>query len=132
MILYDCELVAANTCQRVARPQYTAQTARHRLQNLIAHSMAKRVVDLLEAIDIEAVHSKSLARPQLRQRLRECLAQGTAVRKIGEGVMARQMLDARLRLALLGDVLVGLTQPPPGIGTVETAMERPSLSFSIA
>jgi len=46
--------------------------------------------------------------------------------------MARQMLDARLRLALLGDVLVGLTQPPPGIGTVETAMERPSLSFSIA
>ena len=49
----DAELVAAEPRHGVARPDRLAQPARHLLQQHVARVVAERVVDLLEAVEIE-------------------------------------------------------------------------------
>ena len=105
-ILHDDELVAAHARERVDLTHGTLQARRDPLQELVADRVTERVVDLLEAIEIEAMHRKSFARTQARERLLQSLAHQHAIGQIGEPVVAREVLDLRLRLAPLGDVLV--------------------------
>ena len=76
--------------------------------------MAEGVVDLLEAVEIDGVDGEPFARAQTRKRLLQPLAHQHAVRQIGQHVVARQVLDLRLRLAPLGDVLVRAYPPAAG------------------
>ena len=74
--------------------------------------MAERVVDALEAVEIEAEHGKALAAPQAQERLLQLLAEQRAVGEVGERVVARQVGDLLLLAAALGDVLVAA---PPSL-----------------
>jgi hypothetical protein len=68
--------------------------------------VSEQVVDLLEAIEVEAQHGEALAglrRP--RQSRRHMLVERRPVRQIGQGVVMRHMGDPLLRLPALGDVL---------------------------
>ena len=73
--------------------------------------MAEDVVDLLEAVEVDAQNRELLAGAlagldHLGQRLQE----GGAVRQIGEAVVIGHVRHARLGLPAVGDVLVGLDQ----------------------
>ncbi len=68
--------------------------------------MAERVVDALEAVEVEAEHGEALAAPQALQRLLQLLAEQGAVGEVGERVVARKVGDLLLLAAALGDVLV--------------------------
>ena len=62
--LHDDELVAADAGDHVAPSSTALQALRHRLQQLVADRWSERVVDLLEAVDVEHEHyERGLAGP---------------------------------------------------------------------
>src|ERR1700722_10997686 len=67
--------------------------------------MAERVVDRLEAIEIDAEH-RELAAIDAFERLDEMLPEKNAVRQIGQGIIMRHVGDLRLRLAARRYVLM--------------------------
>ena len=77
--------------------------------------MAERVVDALEAVEIDEQNGQLFA---ARQRLLHLLAEQQPVRQIGERVMARHVHDLRFGLAAFGDVLVGRDPAAVGGGVV--------------
>jgi hypothetical protein len=104
--LDDGEFVAAQARHQVGLAHATEQPSAHLLQQRIADRVAQRVVDALEAIEIEAQHGKALAAFQAQQRLLQPLPEQRAVRQLRQGVVARQMGDVALLAPALGDVLV--------------------------
>ena len=68
--------------------------------------MPERVVDALEAIEVEAEHGKALPTSQAQKRLLQLLAEQRAVGEVGQCVMARKVRDLLLLAAAVGDVLV--------------------------
>ena len=79
---------------------------RHRLQELVAGVVAERVVDVLEAIEVEEQHGR-LQTAALRQRdgLGEVLLQEHAVGQPGERVVVGEPPDLFLRRARCRDVV---------------------------
>src|SRR5262249_36020861 len=81
------ELVAAEPRRRVVRAQALLQLLAHILQHFIARGMAERVVDLLEAVEIEEKYAKPEARPpDARQRDIEAALEQRAVGKPGQRI----------------------------------------------
>ena len=76
------------------------------LQQRVADRMPERVVDALEAVEVEAEHGKALAAHQAQQRLLQLLAEQRAVGEAGQRIVAREVGDLLLLAAALGDVLV--------------------------
>jgi hypothetical protein len=100
------ELVAADARDGVVVAQRRAQPARDLLQQLVADVVAQRIVDELEAVEVDEQHRHLLVEPlRLRQRLAQPIHQHRAVGQAGERVVVRQVLDARLLRLALGDVL---------------------------
>ena len=67
--------------------------------------MAEEIVDVLEAVEIDAEHRRHVAAPaDRRDRLLETLAEQLAVGQRGQRVMQGQILRAPLGLDLGGDV----------------------------
>jgi hypothetical protein len=97
----DGELVAAQPCHRVARAHAAAEPVRELLQEAVADMVAQRVVDLLEAVEVEEEEGQG---PAEAQGVLEPLAQQAAVgepgQRVVQGLVAQPLL---LRLAL-GDV----------------------------
>ena len=90
----------------VSRTQWRSR-AGHHLEQLVADRMAERVVDALEAVEIEIEHRELVAAADAGQRLGEPLAEQHAVGQIGQRVVARHMRDLLLGALALGDVVVG-------------------------
>ena len=68
--------------------------------------MAERVVDRLEAVEVDQVDGQAIvAVVELGQHVVDAFAELAAVGESGELVVARQMRDALLRALALGDVL---------------------------
>ena len=86
----QCELVAAETGNRVALSEATLQTLRHRLQKPIADRVPVLVVDQLESIEIQK-HDRQAptAATRLRHRQVEAVVQQYAVRQVCEPVVVR-------------------------------------------
>ncbi len=84
-----------------------AEPARHFAQQRIADRMPKRVVDLLEMVEVEAEHRELVGALDQPQRLFQLLAEQGAVRQIGQRVMPRHVRDLLLGLLPFGDVLEG-------------------------
>ena len=61
--LHDGELVAAEARHRVGFAHAAAQALGDRLEQRVADGMAERIVDLLEAIEVEAKHREAFAAP---------------------------------------------------------------------
>ncbi len=78
--------------------------------------MAERVVDQLEAVEIEAQHRTPIATAGVAHHLVEPLAQQRPVGQVRQRVVARQMRDLRGGVASLGDV---------GNRVEETAIDQP-------
>ena len=92
------ELVAAEPRHRVGRAQGAAQARRHFLQHQIAGVMAERVVDLLEAIEIDQQDRQALVVAMRAQdRLLQAIEEQRAIRQVGQ----------RIVIGEIGDALVG-------------------------
>ena len=72
----DHELVAAQARQQVGLAQRLRQRGGHALQQLVADTMAQRVVDVLEPVQIDEQHADATAvAPRLGDRLTQALLQ---------------------------------------------------------
>ena len=81
----------------------TLQPLGHRAEQRVADRMAERVVDALEAVEIEEHDGKPVA---AGERLLHLVLEQDAVRQIGQRVVPRHMHDLGFGLAALGDILV--------------------------
>jgi hypothetical protein len=94
------EFVAAEPGEEVPTPQRAAQPGANFMQQQVAHLMAKRVVDLLEAVQVQQQQRERVRIPRRQQRL-ETLHQR------GPVWQARQQVVVRLVAELLGFALAG-------------------------
>ena len=100
------ELVAGEPRQRVLRLQQPAEPAREREQDRVADRDADRIVDLLEAVEIDHDHGRPDRRVGLGEgehRL-EPVEEQLAVRQAGQVVVDRIVQQPLLRVLELGDV----------------------------
>ena len=86
------ELVAAQPGHRVAAPQHLAQARPHLAQQQVAGVVAERVVDLLEAVEVDQQQRGLLALAAGHDRLMRAVAQERAVGQAGERVVQRLVL----------------------------------------
>jgi hypothetical protein len=101
--LNDSELVATKARNGIPYPHAALQAFGGRLQQRVSHRMSQGVVDLLEAIEIQPMHGYgSIA----FERILQPFAQKHTIGEVGQRIMVRYVLDARLDAPLLGDVLV--------------------------
>ena len=101
------ELVAAQPRDRVVRAQRRFEPARDGLQQLVAGRVAERVVDDLEAVEVEEQHrgaALGVVALGAADRLVEAVDEQHAVREAGQRVVERVVLQAALGLAAVGDV----------------------------
>ena len=124
--LDDGEFVAADARHRVDLAHAMAKPRRHHLEQLIAHRMAERVVDALEAVEIEKQHRELVAAADAGQRLGEPLAKQ---QRLGRSVSASCRAICAIRCSARWRSVMSswvATQPPSLIGWLSTAMMRPS------
>jgi hypothetical protein len=106
--LDDRELVAAEAGDGIAAADLVLQPLRELAQKSIAGDMAERIVDVLEARDVEA-EDRDLAAvaPAAGQRLVQTVVEQQTVGQTGQSVVMGEEMKARRRLAMLRDVLEG-------------------------
>ena len=110
--LQDGELVSAGSGDDVAGPHDAAQPVGEARQQRVAGLVPQRVVDFLEAVEVEAHDRERAVRGAGRaDRLGEAFAEQEAVGQAGQRVMVREVPDLRLRHAPLGHVGVGQHHP---------------------
>ncbi len=98
----DGELIGAAACHEIALAQRALNADADLAQHRIAAGMVRRVVDLLELVDVETEHGDMGAVPMHGdQRVGQTLAERVAVGETGEGVVIFQIVHLRLRLAAL-------------------------------
>ncbi len=101
----DDELVAAESGHRILGTDAVEQPRGRLLEQLVAGDMAERVIDHLEVVEIDEHHAETFARALgARQRQVQAVVEQRPVGQPGQFVVRRQVLDALLRLAHLGDV----------------------------
>ena len=116
----DDELVAAQARDQVVLAHRLAQPLRHRLEQLVAGAVAERVVDRLEAVEVDEVdRERRVVAPAARDRAIELGQEHVAVGQAGQAVEARQLVD--LFLGLLGQrhVAADAAVAGEGAGVVE-------------
>ena len=100
------ELVAAEPRDDVARAQAFAQARAHLAQQHVAGLVAERVVDDLEAVEVDEQHRElAVVAPRRLDRQPEQLREHHAIRQAGEAVVRREVLDALLGALARRDVL---------------------------
>src|SRR5207237_10015800 len=70
-----------------------------------ARGMAERIVDRLEAVEVEEEHGAAMLAPNsAHQRIVERAAKGLAIGQPGQRVLTRKAIELDFRLAHLGEV----------------------------
>ena len=105
--LDDGELVAAQARDQIVVAQALAHALRYQTQQGIAHRVAERVVDGLEAVQVDAQHGQRRGRAAGREARVQALAEENPVRQPGQLVVVRHAFDLRHGAFALGDVFVG-------------------------
>ena len=100
----DRELVAAEPRDDVLRPQGRLQSRGDFDEQAVADRMAQGVVDVLEAVEIEAEHGEALAGAQAQRGVLDAFAEQDAVGEAGQRVVAGGVGELLLRLPAFGDV----------------------------
>jgi Matrixin/Transposase DDE domain group 1 len=99
---YDCNKM--KNVHNASIPQVDITNLEHGYLNLI-RNLPSFLVDLLEAVEIEAEQRHRLAlAPRRGRRLGETVAEQRPVWQTGERIVRRQMLEQRLGLTALGDL----------------------------
>ncbi len=88
-------------------PRRAPEPRRRLLDHLVAHGMTQRVVDGLEVVEVDIEHRRLFAALERRLGLGHLLEKFDAVGQIGQRIVPRQVLDARLVLPLLVMSLMG-------------------------
>jgi hypothetical protein len=102
----DGELVAAEPRNGIAVARNLAHTVRQHPQQRIAGRMSERVVDLLEAVEVEKEQRHTAPRaPEVGHCRVQVLAKQRAIGEIGEAVVVSHVPDALTGQLLLRDVL---------------------------
>ncbi|EXI74666.1 MAG: hypothetical protein AW07_01594 [Candidatus Accumulibacter sp. SK-11] len=101
----DDELVTTEPGDRVLVAHGSLQPPRHLQQQFVTNPVTQRVIDVLEAVEVEEHQGKRLP-PAMRTRevMPDPLGEQAAVRQTGQRVVMGQPLDARLRLLVPSDV----------------------------
>ena len=100
------ELVAAEPGRGVARPNRLRDPLGDGAQQLVARGMTERVVDVLEAIDVDEDDAGLRAAPaRRRQALEQAIREQRAVRQTGERIVQRLVRELLLHLLARGEVL---------------------------
>src|SRR2546427_1229214 len=87
------ELVRAEACNRVSHAQGTSQPRFDLTKQLVPVSMSERVVDLLEAVEIDDEDTDAIAAPSCsEQRLPAPVEIQRAIGQPGQAVMQREIL----------------------------------------
>ncbi len=102
--LYDRKLVAAQPRDHVVFPHAVAQASSNQLQQIIAHRMPKRVVDPLQAVEVEIKQREAFPAPRALDPLFDSLAEHHPVGQAGERIVMGEMRDMSLDTPLLGGV----------------------------
>ena len=103
----DGELVAADPRDGVAGAQRGVEPARDRLEQPVAGLVAERVVDELEAVEVEEQHggaAVAVAAARAAQRLLEPVEEQRPVREPGERVVERAVAEPLDGAAVVGGV----------------------------
>ena len=99
------ELVPAEAGDRVALARAGEEPPADLEQEGVAGVVAERVVDVLEAVEVEQEERGLLpVPPAFRQRLQETVVEERPVRQVGQGVVVGEVADPRLRPEPVGDV----------------------------
>ena len=113
------ELVAAQARHGVGGAHAGREARRDALQQLVAHLVAERVVDGLEAVQVdEHEREPGVAARRVDDRLLEAIVEQHAVGQPGEGIARGEVLGALLGLLALRDVGRGprhAQRPPVGV-----------------
>ena len=112
--LENHEFVAAETGDDVVLANGGGQTRGDLAQEFVADRVAERVVDRLEAIEIEKQDRDLSAARDRDQRLANLVEQRGAIDEAGEGVVMGEEFDSLLGPTPLRDVLVGGHPAPVG------------------
>ena len=104
LIEHDGEFVRTHACYQGVAGVVQAQPVGHPAQQLITDCMAKRVVDELEAGNVEQQHQARGA-ATVHQPCFALAQEQAAVGQVGERVVQGEVFGARLGLAQVGDVL---------------------------
>jgi hypothetical protein len=131
----DREFVAREAGQHVVGSQERGQPLAHHSQQLVTGVMAERVVDLLEAVEVEHDHEEVVIAAALGCDLQDRTFERHPIGEPGEGVLSRFALDALVEQPppqagrqLLGEVLhphdVSATEPLGRLGRPGT-IRRP-------
>ena len=111
------ELVATQPRHRIGRPQGAAQPHRHFLQHLIAGVVAERVVDFLEAVEIDQQHGEAaLIAMRSQDRLLQPVLEQRAIGQIGQ----------RIVIGEIGNALIGQVALATNRGLAQLAIAPPA------
>ena len=122
------ELVAPDARDGVAGPHAPAEARRDLPQDLVADPVPHRVVHELEAVEVEEEHGEPRAGPPgLRERELHVVLEALAVRKAGQRVVVRKVLDLLLGALAVRDVDAGPLDHERAAGLLDdrAALERP-------
>ena len=122
------ELVAAEPRRGVGGTNGVHDPLRHDLEHLVAGEVPERVVDVLEAVEIDEEHRDHVAVPARdRQRVRETVEERAAIEQRRERVVVGEPVDVLLGQLLLCDLAADpaiTDEPPRGIEHGLTADRR--------
>ena len=107
--LQNGEFVAAEPGDLVRVPDGALQTAGDAFQKLVPDRMTERVVDVLEAVEVEKVDGEVFPAPASPdERFLQLLAEEDPVGQAGEGVMMRLVANGRFRAFPVDDLYLEL------------------------
>ena len=111
LAVHDGELVAAEPRHGLGAGHHALQPLAYRAQQRIADRMTERIVDALEAVEVEEHHRQFVA---AAQRLHHLVLEHHPVRQVGQRVVPRHVNDLGLGAPALGDVFIG--RDPAAVG----------------
>jgi hypothetical protein len=101
----DRELVAAQPCDRVVGTERARDALRGLEQHLVAGAVSQRVVDPLEAVEVDEQDGAARLLPApARQRVLQAIEEQRPVRQTGQRVVQRHVREPVLGVLALGHV----------------------------
>ena len=99
------ELVASPPCEGIAFSNARFELGSDELEQRVAHAVSERVVDVLEAVDVDHQHGEHRALAAgLRKPAGEALVEQEPVRQRGQMIGPRQLMESLLHAFAVADV----------------------------